>query len=159
MQIPPIVPTYVPRPQYSIASAASAVVSAINNQTEAGQVNMDAQAIGECATCATRRYQDDSLDGGVSMQQPTHVSIHNAASAVIGHEREHQGREARFAEEDGREIIYNEIHISTCICPECGRVFVSGGENRVMTRERNEQDQPMSVMDVFSSMGGSDQRT
>jgi hypothetical protein len=105
---------------------------------------------GECETCRNRMYQDDSLDGGVSFQQPTHIPANQAASAVIGHEREHQGREARFAEEDGREVIINDIAIFTSLCIECGRIIVSGGETRTVTRETPEQP-VMSMLDVFNS--------
>lgn len=142
MQIPPYMPTY---PQNPSPGALSDLRNLHNLR------NDEHPSTCECETCASRRYQDDSLDGGVSFQQPTRIHPSRAATAVIGHEREHQGREARFAAEDGREIILNEISIYTSICPECNRVYVSGGETRTMTRESNEQP-VMSVIDVLANM-------
>jgi hypothetical protein len=147
-------PTYTPPPPQNnnLATAAAAVVQAVNNHTDAGEVSIDTHAIGECETCNNRRYQDDSLDGGVSFQTPTRIHPSEAATAVIGHEREHQGREARFAQEDGREVIFNEIEIHTSLCPDCGRVYVSGGVTNTMTREYdNPEDQPMSLLDVLAN--------
>lgn len=160
MRIPPSMPSYIPessvRPTANagnaLANAAAAVAQAVNNQTESGLLNIDAQTIGECETCNSRRYQDDSLDGGVSFQEATHIHPNEAASEVFGHEREHQGRERRFAEEDGREVILNEIRVHTSVCPDCGRVYVSGGETRTITRSGGEQEQePMSLFDALAS--------
>ena len=103
--------------QNNLAAAASAISNNINNQTEAGSLNIEAHVIGECETCNSRVYQDDSLDGGVSFQNATHISPQNAASAVIGHEREHQQREAMTAEYRNHDVISNEIQIFTCRCP------------------------------------------
>jgi hypothetical protein len=68
----------------------------------------------------------------------------------MGHEREHQAREARSASENGRDVISNTVRLFTSICDECSRVYVSGGETRTTTRESNDE-QIMSVMDVFAS--------
>lgn len=95
--------------------------------------------IEECQTCKTRRYQDGSNDPGVSMKSPTNLSPGQAASAVFSHEREHYTREQAKAESEDREVIENSIRIFTAVCPECGKVYVSGGETRTMTRNKNEQ--------------------
>jgi hypothetical protein len=105
---------------------------------------------GECEACQNRMYQDDSLDGGVSFQQPTHIPANQAAIAVFGHEREHQSREARFAAEEGREVLINDITVFTSLCIECGRIIISGGETRTVTREAPEQP-TMSMLDVFAT--------
>jgi len=155
---PPMLPAYAEvRPpsqtQPSLSNAASAVSNAVNSLTDAGLHEVEAHmaAAAECPTCDNRRYQDDSLDSGVSFQNPTHISPQNAASAVFGHEREHQSRERMFAEMDGREIIMNEIQVFTSLCPDCGRIYVSGGVTRTQTREAQEENQPMSLLDVLSS--------
>ncbi|MCL2699401.1 MAG: hypothetical protein FWE68_03730 [Defluviitaleaceae bacterium] len=92
----------------------------------------------ECVTCAERTYQDRSDDPGVSMQTPTNLSPEEAAGAVMAHEREHQVREAAKAEEEGREVLSNEIQIFTSVCPECGKTYVSGGKTTTVTRAQEE---------------------
>ena len=93
-----------------------------------------------CQTCENRRYQDVSNDSGVSMQAPTKIPPGMAAAAVMSHEREHYSREASRAEQEGREVLQNDIRIFTAICPECGKTYVSGGETRTVTRKRAESD-------------------
>jgi hypothetical protein len=80
-----------------------------------------------------------SNDSGVSFQSPTKLTPGQAAGAVPAHEREHQTREAARAKEEGREVISHTISIFTAICPECGRVYVSGGETRTLTRKKDEE--------------------
>jgi len=133
MQIPPYMPTYTP-PQMNA-----------NLKTE------ELQELGACSACENRYYQDNSSDGGVSMQQPTKIHPNEAASAVMGHEREHQAREARSATESGKDVVSNTVRLFTSVCPECGRVYVSGGETRTTVRENNDDEQVMSLEDVFAS--------
>ena len=45
---------------------------------------------GECLTCDSRRYVDQSDDSGVSFQTPTHVSPEDSFAAVRAHEMEHR---------------------------------------------------------------------
>ena len=87
----------------------------------------------ECQTCSKRRYQDKSNDAGVSFKSPTYISPENAASAVAAHEQEHVRNEQSSAARDGRQVISQSVRIFTDTCPECGRVYVSGGETRTVT--------------------------
>ncbi|MDR0975093.1 MAG: hypothetical protein LBL80_05325 [Ruminococcus sp.] len=80
----------------------------------------------ECQTCANREYVDGSNDSGVSFQSPTKVAPEAADSAVRAHENEHVTRNASKAEREGM-TARSTVAIHTSICPECGRVFVSGG--------------------------------
>lgn len=88
----------------------------------------------ECATCASRTYQDVSDDSGVSFQTPTQLDPSEAASAVIAHEGEHVTRERADAEENNREVVSQSVRIHTSICPECGRSYVSGGVTTTVTK-------------------------
>jgi hypothetical protein len=90
----------------------------------------------ECETCKRRKYQDGSDDPGVSMKAPTTVAAENAASAVIAHEFEHVFREQDAARREGREIVSQSVQIHTAVCPECGRVYVSGGKTITVSREK-----------------------
>ena len=107
---------------------------------------------GECATCSNRRYQDSSGDPVVSFKAPTKLSPGQAASAVYAHEREHYTREAAKASEENREVVSNSIRIFTDICPECGRVYVSGGETRTVTKQK--QENASFVKDFFEASVG-----
>ncbi|MEZ3435881.1 MAG: hypothetical protein K1W34_14935 [Lachnospiraceae bacterium] len=90
---------------------------------------------GECQTCKERKYQDGSDDAGVSYKTPTHISPEQAASAVRGHEMEHVVREQAKAKNSDREVVSQSVTLHNEICPECGRVFVSGGVTRTVTAE------------------------
>ena len=91
----------------------------------------------ECQTCKERKYQDGSDDPGVSFKTPTGVAPELAASAVRGHEQEHVTRERAKAEREGREVVSQSVVYHTGICPECGRVYVSGGETTTVTAKES----------------------
>jgi len=90
----------------------------------------------ECKTCSSRTYKDVSNDPSVSFQTPTHISPGQSASAVASHESEHVSNEQAKAEREGREIISQTVTLKTSICPECKKVYVSGGETRTISREK-----------------------
>jgi len=95
----------------------------------------------ECQTCKNRRYVDESDDPSVSFQTPTKVSPEAAMSAVAAHEGEHVRNEQMKAESEGRKVVSQSVSINTDICPECGRVYVSGGETRTVTAPDDKQNQ------------------
>ena len=92
----------------------------------------------ECQTCKNRKYQDGSDDSGVSFQTPTRVDPKSAGSAVRSHEQEHVSRNRSKAEREGKEIVSQSVTIHTNICPECGRVYVSGGTTKTTTKNASE---------------------
>ena len=94
----------------------------------------------ECQTCKNRRYQDGSDDSGVSFQVPTKVDPKAAAAAVRSHEQEHVSRNRSKAEREGKEIVSQNVIIHTDICPECGRIYVSGGTTTTTTRNAPEAE-------------------
>ena len=94
---------------------------------------------GECQTCKERKYQDGSDDPGVSFKTPTSVAPEQAASAVRGHENEHVVREQAKAQREDRKVVSQSVTYHTSICPECGKVYVSGGTTRTVTKADNSQ--------------------
>lgn len=86
-----------------------------------------------CQTCENRRYQDDSDDPSVSFQVPTKMTPQEAALAVPAHEGEHVHNEQARADREGRRVISQSVRIHTSVCPECGRVYVSGGTTTTVT--------------------------
>jgi len=91
-----------------------------------------------CKTCQSRRYQDVSNDPGVSFKSPTVVSPQAAPALVRAHEGEHVRREQVRAEGEDRRVVYQYVQLQTSICPECGRVYVSGGKTVTATAPRAE---------------------
>ena len=95
---------------------------------------------GECKTCASRRYVDQSDDPSVSFQTPTKVSPNMAMGAVTSHENEHVRNEQSKAQREGREIVNQTVTLTYDCCPECGRNYVSGGTTRTTSISRPESD-------------------
>ena len=88
-----------------------------------------------CATCDNRRYQDDSSDPSVSFQMPTHIRPEQSAAVVRAHEYEHVANEQARADREGRRVISQTVTLHSAICPDCGRVYTSGGVTRTITRD------------------------
>lgn len=109
----------------------------------------------ECQTCKNRRYQDGSDDSGVSFQTPTKVDPKAAGARVRSHEQEHVSRNRSKADREGREIVSQSVTIHTGICPECGKIYVSGGTTRTTTRSGNAGDKfNVGMSDPSEGKGG-----
>lgn len=91
----------------------------------------------ECETCANRKYVDGSDDPSVSFKTPGQIDPEVSASAVMSHELEHVSNERANAQADDREVVSQSVTLSTAICPECGAVYVSGGETRTVTKGKS----------------------
>jgi len=78
---------------------------------------------GVCNTCATRVYV--CSDGGVSRPTPG-----GAAAYVVAHERAHLAEDRAEAHADGNRVVSQSMSIFSATCPECGIIYVSGGEAR-----------------------------
>ena len=101
----------------------------------------------ECQTCATRKYQDGSDESDVSFQTPTHIPNSIAASVILAHEHEHVAN--AYEKEHNTSVNHTHTHahvdnaqvkLKTDICPECGRVYFSGGvTNTVISYVDDEQ--------------------
>lgn len=97
---------------------------------------------GRCETCEKRKYQDGSDDISVSYQTPTKIDPDAAPAAVRGHEMEHVYHEQAKAQREGRRVVSQTVTLHTDICPECGRVYISGGSTRTVTKSDPSEDQP-----------------
>jgi len=104
-----------------------------------------ANDVGGCQTCNNRTYVDGSNDGGVSFQTPTHIPPSAAAAAVASHEAEHVSREQDKAQQDGREVINQNVRLHTSVCPECGITYVSGGVTETTTAAKPQDNQDAAV--------------
>ena len=91
-----------------------------------------------CATCDSRRYQDDSDDPSVSFQMPAHIRPEQSAAVIRAHEYEHVANEQARADREGRRVISQTVTLHSAICPECGRVYTSGGVTRTITADNHD---------------------
>ena len=98
----------------------------------------------ECQTCKERKYQDGSNDPGVSFKAPGHISPESAGAVVMAHEQEHVGNEQSKAQSEGRRVVSQSVRVFTSVCPECGKVYVSGGETRTTTASDSKPRQEKS---------------
>lgn len=88
----------------------------------------------ECQTCKNRKYKDGSNDPGVSFKTAAHVAPEAAPYAIRSHEGEHVAHNKAQAERENREIVSQTVTYHTDICPECGKVYMSGGTTRTVSR-------------------------
>ena len=92
----------------------------------------------ECQTCKNRKYQDQSDDPGVSFQAPAKINPKEAESVVRAHESEHVAREQSKASRQNRQVISQSVILHSAICPECGRVYISGGTTTTVTKAKDQ---------------------
>lgn len=116
-----------------------AAASAGQTAEAAGQVSeskspQEVMEEAECPTCAQRKYQDGSDDPGVSFKTAGHIDPDQARAVVSGHEQEHVVRERAKADREDRDVVSQSVTLHTAICPDCGRVYVSGGTTRTVTK-------------------------
>ena len=116
----------------------------VSNTAAANNINN----IKECQTCSSRRYVDQSNDSSVSFQTPTQISPESAYAAVASHEREHIFNEQARADNEGNEVISQSVALYTDICPECGRVYVSGGEAHTVTASDKNKPNALTPYDT-----------
>lgn len=94
----------------------------------------------ECQTCKNRKYVDGSNDPGVSFKTPGKIKPEAAASVVKSHEMEHVSNNRAKAQAENKEIVSQSVTMHTAVCPECGRVYVSGGTTYTVTKNISEND-------------------
>ncbi len=137
------VPATAPKPDPAVhartgatgdAEASKISPYAVTNEAEAREAGLsEGQIRGlkksgqiECATCASRMYQDGS-DENVSFKSAAHVSPNAAGAAVRSHEGEHVSNAYKKAFMNNGKVLRASVSIHMSICPECGRSYVSGG--------------------------------
>lgn|GEM_PF-1835510 len=99
----------------------------------------------ECQTCKSRTYQDVSGDPGVSFKSPGHIDPASSGAVVMSHEQEHVSNARASAASNGSRIVSQSVRLFTSVCPECGRVYVSGGETRTVTESGKSQKLPSAA--------------
>lgn len=92
----------------------------------------------ECATCASRKYQDGSDEGNVSFKAAAHINPNASGAAVRSHEQEHVSNAYAKAEKGNGKVLNASVTLKTAICPECGRGYVAGGVTRTSIKYEEE---------------------
>ena len=111
----------------------------------------------ECQTCKNRKYQDGSNEMDVSFKTPSHISPSAAPQAVASHEHEHVANAYEKAERGGGKVEEASVQIFTDICPECGRVYVSGGVTHTRISYPAEGAQSKNPNQDLSKLFGDDE--
>jgi hypothetical protein len=107
----------------------------------------------ECETCKKRKYQDQSNDPTVSFQTPESISPTFAFSVVSAHESEHVRNEQINAKMEGRKVVSQTVSIHIAFCPECGKMYVSGGTTRTVTKADDSGEDKNNVQTREVSLG------
>lgn len=89
---------------------------------------------GECQTCKNRKYVDGSNENDVSFKTPGHIDPGNAASTVMAHEKQHVANAVAEGSKPNKQLVSATVTLHTSVCPECGRVYVSGGTTHTTMR-------------------------
>lgn len=129
-------------PSVGNTPAGNATVGNVPTDNMTGGRGMTADktaAASECQTCKNRKYQDGSNEN-VSFKSPTHVSPNAAGSAVRAHEGEHVSNAYTKAAQNNGKVIRASVTLHTAVCPECGRVYVSGGTTNTAIKYGNEDN-------------------
>ncbi|MBF4695886.1 hypothetical protein [Fusibacter ferrireducens] len=109
-----------------------------------GEKVLKQMGILECESCQSRTYVDGSNDPSVSFKTPTNISPEASEAAVATHEGEHVANEKAKAQSEDREVVSQSVRTFKAICPECGRMYTSGGVTHTTTQNKpkyNEQKQ------------------
>ncbi|MBR6148800.1 MAG: hypothetical protein IKQ44_10695 [Lachnospiraceae bacterium] len=94
----------------------------------------------ECQTCKERKYKDGSDECDVSFQTAQHIDPSAAGARVRAHEGEHVSNAYQKAAKNGGKVLQASVAIHTAVCPECGRVYVSGGTTTTKIQYKNEEN-------------------
>lgn len=100
----------------------------------AGHINAPSELEPECETCKNRTYVDGSNEGNVSFKTPGHISAKASASVVRAHEYEHVSNALAEDRKPDAKLLSVSVTLKTAICPECGSVYVAGGETKTSIR-------------------------
>lgn len=100
----------------------------------------------ECQTCKDRKYVDGSNEGDVSFKAPAHISPENSAAQVMSHEQEHVSNARAEGSKPNKELVSSIVTLHTSVCPECGRVYVSGGTTHTTMKTTQENTNPYAKL-------------
>ena len=92
----------------------------VGTDTDAKSTGAAEGSKGECQTCKNRKYPEA------------------AGIRVAAHEAEHVSNAYAKAAEENGQVVSASVTLRTGVCPECGRVYVAGGETNTTIKYPNE---------------------
>ena len=135
------------------AQAAQDAPRVINNPGESTKAKPGKRVSpAECETCKNRKYQDGS-DEMVSFKSAQHISPQSAMARVRGHEQEHVSNAYKKAAMEDGKVLQASVSIKTAVCPECGRIYVSGGETCTKIAYSNEENPYTQARKAMNKQG------
>lgn len=110
----------------------------------------------ECQTCQNRKYQDGSNENDVSFKTPGVIKPGESYARVSAHEREHVANAIAKGSKPGAKLISANVTLKMGVCPECGRVYVAGGETNTQIKytESNPYDKNRKAYEKEALTGG-----
>lgn len=124
---------YQPRP-YTEAVSKISPVSPVSSVTGKANLSTYKTSSSECQTCNGRKYVDQSTEGNVSFQTPTHISPSASFSAVSAHEGEHVSNAMAKGNAPGTKLISASVSLKMEVCQECGTPYVAGGVTKTQIK-------------------------
>lgn len=96
----------------------------------------------ECQTCKHRKYVDGSNEGDVSFKAPGHIDPGASQGVVMSHELEHVANARQEGSKPGKQLVSATVSLQYAVCPECGRVYVAGGETTTTIKTSYNESNP-----------------
>ena len=137
---------------YGVYGSAGKASPNPNDQVKAGHRSSPS----ECQTCKERKYQDGSNESDVSFKAPGHISPQASAGTVRAHEQQHVSNAYQKAAQGDGKVISATVTLRTGVCPECGTVYVAGGETRTAISypvQKNPYQENKKAMDAMNKIG------
>ncbi len=106
----------------------------------------------ECQTCKNRKYVDGSTENDVSFKTPGHIDPAESGAKVMAHEKQHVANAVQEGNKPNKKLLSSSVMLKTAVCPECGRVYVSGGltRTRIQTTNGDEKNPYMKQLDKMN---------
>lgn len=113
-------------------------VAEAKEKEKARQKHIQEKVDQECETCQHRR--EDESEEVVSLKTSKYTA-EQSVTAVFSHEAEHVYRDKAYADMNNKEVLYQRVALQTDICPECGKLYVSGGQASAVAESGTGQEQ------------------
>jgi hypothetical protein len=102
-----------------------------------------------CNLCRQRQYEDVSPQHAVTFETPTKIPSIFSALWVATHELQHVLSAKRRALQQEERVI-TTVMLQYNVCPDCGRVHVSGGRTTVTHLHQPPAQQEGAVVDFLA---------
>lgn len=109
-------------------------ITKYNNEKTDAATSTGKVSPAECQTCKNRKYKDGSNESNVSFKSPGHISPAASRGTVLAHEQEHVSNAISEGNSPDADLVSATVSLQMARCPECGTMYVSGGETRTVIK-------------------------